>query len=115
MPLKVSFLLSHVINIHVTFIKRGVCIENPQICDLLLNVKVLGVIQWPIRLKPQRLVVKIHVAQTVVAVLVVRLEIAVAAVAVMGAVAVQKAAAHKITDSESYVWPMSHLLAKMNC
>ena len=47
--------------------------------------------------------------------MVARLEIALAAVEVMGAVAVQKAAAHKITDSESYVWPMSHLLAKMNC
>ena len=71
--------------------------------------------RWLIRSKTQRLVVETHVVQTVVAVMVARLEIAVAAVAVMGAVAVQKAAAHKITDSESYVWPMSHLLAKMNC
>jgi hypothetical protein len=39
-------------------------------------------------LKPQRLVVKTHVAQTVVAVTVAKLEIAAAVVAVMGAVAV---------------------------
>ena len=91
------------------------CSEKPQLCNLPLNVEVLGVIQWLIRSKPQRLVVKTHVAQTAVVVMVARLEIAGAAVAVMGAVAVQKAAAHKITDSESYVWPMSHLLAKVNC
>ena len=50
------------------------CFEKPQLCNLLLNVKVLVVIQRLIRSKPQRLVVKTHVAQT--------------AVAVMGAVAV---------------------------
>ena len=70
--------------------------------------------RWLIRPKPQRFVVKTHVAQTVVAVMVARLEIAVAAVAVMGAVAVQKAAAHKITNIVNCVWPMFHLLAKMN-
>jgi hypothetical protein len=52
--------------------------------------------RWRIRSKPQRFVVKTHVAQTVVAVMVARLEIAVATVAVMGAVAVQKSAAYKI-------------------
>jgi hypothetical protein len=71
--------------------------------------------RWLIRSKPQRLVVKTHVAQTVVAVMVAKLEIAVAAVAVMGAVAVQTAAAHKIIAIVSYAWPMSHLVAKMNC
>jgi hypothetical protein len=41
--------------------------------------------------------------------MVARLEIAVAAVAVMGAVAVQKVAAHKITDSESYELCMAYV------
>ena len=64
------------------------CSEKPQLCNLPLNVEVLGVIQWLIRSKPQRLVVKKHVAQPAVVVMGARLEIAGAAVAVMGAVAV---------------------------
>ena len=79
-----------------------------------LNVKVLGVMRWLIRSKTQRLVVETHVVQTVVAVMVARLEIVVAAVAVMGAVVVQKAAAHKIKNTLGCVWSMSHLAVKMN-